>query len=44
LIVGAETEITALVDHTGEVSETDETNNKMVKKLKCLAAESRLNR
>jgi hypothetical protein len=35
LIVGAETEITAVIDHTGEVTETDETNNKLVKKLKC---------
>jgi hypothetical protein len=35
LVIGAETEITAVVDLTGEVNETSEDNNKLVKKVKC---------
>jgi len=35
LIVGANAEITAVIDHTGEVSETNEGNNQLVKKLSC---------
>ncbi|MBN2346750.1 MAG: hypothetical protein JXO51_10215, partial [Candidatus Aminicenantes bacterium] len=35
LTVGAEAEITAVIDHTAQVAETDEGNNKMVKKLRC---------
>lgn len=35
LMVGIETEITAVIDHTGEVAEADEENNRLVRRLKC---------
>jgi len=35
LIVSAEAEITAVIDLTAEVAETQEDNNKIVKKVKC---------
>jgi hypothetical protein len=38
LIVSAEAKITAVIDPTGEVAETDEDNNKLSRKVRCSAA------